>query len=109
MFWPMTSTMSDAPPAPYYAFPATPQQRLTYIPAWPAVQSGPLPPMPPTQPAPLAPFPVPPAPVAPLALLFQAPPVSLPMVPPQHFSYPPGGWGPMPNYYPAPVQQYPIG
>src|SRR5882724_2352791 len=57
--------------------------------------------MPLTQPAPSAPFPVPPAPVS--------PPVALPAVPPQHFGQPPGGWGPMPNYYLAPVQPYLIG
>src|SRR5882724_10517685 len=57
--------------------------------------------MPLTQPAPSAPFPVPPAPVT--------PPVALPVVPPQHFGYTPGGWGPVPNYYLAPAQPYPIG
>src|SRR5882724_10551010 len=35
---PTTSTASNAPPAPYHTFLATPQQRLTYVPAWPAVQ-----------------------------------------------------------------------
>src|SRR5882724_7761643 len=30
------------------------------------------------------------------------------VVPPQHFSYAPGGWGPVPNHYLAPVQLYPI-
>src|SRR5882724_8368590 len=79
-----------------------------YIPAWPAAQSGPLPPMPPTQPAPSARFSVPPAPVMPLMPPFQAPLVTLPAVPPQHFGYTPGGWGLTSNYYPAPVQLYPI-
>src|SRR5882724_4585755 len=64
--------------------------------------------MPPTQPAPLVPFLVPPVPVAPPGPPFQAPPVAPPAVPPQHFSQPPGGWGPMPNYYLAPAQPYPI-
>ena len=99
-FRPMTSTPSNAPSAPHRLFSATPQQRPTYTPVWPAVQSGPPPPMPPTQPAPSAPFPVPAAPVAPQ--------VALPAVPPQHFGYAPGGWGPVPNYYPAPAQLYPI-
>src|SRR5882724_3425661 len=71
-----------------------------YTPVWPAAQSGPPPPMPLTQPATLAPFPVPPAPVTPQ--------VVLPAVPPPHFGYAPGGWGPMPNHYPAPAQPYPI-
>src|SRR5882724_9590279 len=57
--------------------------------------------MPPTQPATSAPFPVPPAPVM--------PPVVLPAVPPPHFGYTPGGWGHVPNHYPAPAQPYPIG
>src|SRR5882724_7064311 len=109
-FWLMTLTLSDAPPAPHHPFPAAPQQRVMYVPAWPAVQSGPLPLMPLTKPAPPAQFPVPPAP------LFQAPPAAMPAtpvappaVPPQHFSQPLGSWGPMPNYYPAPVQLYLIG
>src|SRR5882724_3052656 len=80
-----------------------------YVPAWPAVQSGPPPLMPPTQPAPLAPFPGTPVPVIALGLPFQAPPVTPPAVPPQHFGYPPGGWGPIPNCYPAPAQPYLIG
>src|SRR5882724_7442438 len=98
--------MSNTPPAPYHPFPAAPQQQLTYVPAWPAVQSGPLLPMPPTHPAP-------PALVSPPAPPFQAPPapmpvplVTPPVTPPQHFSYPPGGWGPVPNYYLAPAQPY---
>src|SRR5882724_1000968 len=41
-FRPMTSTASNPPPAPFHPFPATPQQRLTYVPTWPAVQLGPL-------------------------------------------------------------------
>src|SRR5882724_1511495 len=99
MFRPTTSTMSDAPPAPYHAFLAPPQQRPTYIPAWPAAQSGPPHPMPLTQPAPSAPFPVLTALVVPLTSPFQAPPVAPPVVPPQHISYPPGGWGPKSSYY----------
>ena len=35
-----------------------------------------------------------------------ATPVAPPMAPPQHFSYPPGSWGLMPNYYPTPAQPY---
>src|SRR5882724_3857402 len=105
----MTSTTSDAPPAPFHPFLAAPQQRPTYVPAWPAAQSGPPPPIPLTQPAPSAPFPAPPVPVMPQGLLFQATPVAPPVVPPQHFSQPLGGWGLMPNYYPAPVQLYLIG
>src|SRR5882724_8591480 len=38
-----------------------------------------------------------------------ATPVTPPMAPPQHFGYPPGGWGQLPNHYPAPVQPYLIG
>src|SRR5882724_4732461 len=57
--------------------------------------------MPPTQPAPVAPFPMPPTPVA--------PPFALPAAPPLNVSYAPGGWGLMPNYYPARTQPYPIG
>src|SRR5882724_8578787 len=98
---PTTSTPSNAPSTPHHRLLAAPQQRPTYIPVWPAAQSGPPPPMPPMPPAPLAPCPVPPAPVA--------PPVSLPVAPPQNIGYAPGGWGPMPNYYPAPMQPYPIG
>jgi len=90
-FWPMTSTMSHPPPAPFHPIPAAPQQRLIYMPTWSAAQSGPLPLMPPTHAAPVA------TPVAP------------PMAPPQHFGYPPGIWGQMPNYYPAPAQPYLIG
>ena len=97
-FRPTTSTPSNAPSAPHRLFSATPQQRLTYTPVWPATQSGPPPLMLPIQPAPMAPFPVPPTPVMLL--------VALPAVPPQHFGYAPGGWCPMPNYYPAPVQPY---
>jgi len=104
-FQPTTLTVSDAPPAPYHPFPATPQQWLTYVSAWPAVQLGPPPLMALTQPAPLAPVLVPPALVVPLVPPFQAPPVA----PPQHFGYPPGSWGQMPNYYPAPAQPYLIG
>jgi len=44
---------------------------------------------------------VPPAPVTPQ--------VALSAVPPQHFGYAPGSWGPVPNYYLAPAQPYPIG
>src|SRR5882724_6766870 len=36
MFWPMTSTESIPPPSPFQPFLAAPQQRLIYIPAWPA-------------------------------------------------------------------------
>src|SRR5882724_3289709 len=57
--------------------------------------------MPPTQPATSAPFPVPPTPVVPQ--------VVLPAVPPPHFGYTPGGWGHVPNHYPAPAQPYPVG
>src|SRR5882724_5703454 len=48
--------------------------------------------MPPTQAAPVA------TPVA--------PPTAPPTAPHQHFSYPPGGWGQMPNHYLAPAQPY---
>src|SRR5882724_2765475 len=89
--WLMTLTMHDTPHVSYPPFPATSQQQLTYVPAWPAAQSGPPPPMPLTQSALPALFPVPPSPVAPPA------PV-LPVAPPQYFSYPLGGGGPMPNY-----------
>src|SRR5882724_10411703 len=98
-FRPTTSTPSNAPLTPHRLFSAAPQQRPMYTPVWPAAQSGPLPPMPTIQPAPSAPFLVPPIPVA--------PPVAPPAAPPQHVSYTPGGWGPMPNYYLAPMQPYP--
>src|SRR5882724_7777088 len=98
---PMTSTHSNSPSTPHHLPSVAPQQRPTYTPVWPAVQSGPLPPMPQTQPAPSAPFPMPPAPVA--------PPFAPPAAPPQNVGYAPGGWGPMPNYYLVPVQPYPIG
>jgi len=88
MFWPMTSTASHPPPAPFHPIPAAPQQQLNYVPTWSAVQSGPLPLMPLTQAAPAA------TPVAP------------PMALPQHFGYPPCSWGQMPNYYLAPAQPY---
>src|SRR5882724_8731695 len=39
---------------------------------------------------------------------FQATPFTPAAAPPQHFGQPPGGWGPMPNYYRAPAQPYPI-
>src|SRR5882724_9146027 len=97
---PMTSTHSDSPLTPHRLPSVAPQQRPTYTPVWPAMQSGPPPPMPQAQPAPSAPFPMPPTPVAPLF----APPAA----PPQNIGYAPGGWGPMPNYYPAPMQPYPI-
>src|SRR5882724_6445135 len=98
---PTTSAPSNTLSTPHHLFLATPHQQQSYAPVWPAAQSGPPPPMPPTQPAPPAPFPVPPAPFAPQV----APPVA----PQQHFGYAPGGWGPVPNYYPAPAQPYPIG
>src|SRR5882724_11436564 len=69
------------------------------MPTWSAVQLGPLPLMPPTQAAPAA------TPVAPP----MEPPMAPPTAPHQHFGYPPGRWGQMPNYYPAPAQPYPIG
>src|SRR5882724_8489734 len=90
-FRPTTSTASNPPPAPFHPILATPQQRLIYMPTWSAAQSGPLPLMPPTQAAPAA------------------TPVTPPTAPPQHFGYPPGGWGLMPNYYLATAQPYPIG
>src|SRR5882724_2813080 len=96
----MTSTLSHAPLTPHRFFSATSHQQQSYTPVWPATQSGPPPPMPPTQPAPPAPVPVPPAPFTPQ--------VAPPAVPPQHFGYAPGGWGPVPNYYPALAQLYPI-
>src|SRR5882724_12460974 len=65
--------------------------------------------MPPTQSAPptlvahqVPPFQAPPAPMP-------VPPVAPPAAPPQHFSYPPGSWGLVPNYYLAPAQLYLIG
>src|SRR5882724_1912749 len=94
-FRPMTSTASQPPPAPFHPILAALQQRPIYVPTWSAAQLGPLPPMPPTQAAPVA------TPVA--------PPMAPPMAPHQHFGYPPGGWGQMPNHYPAPAQLYPIG
>src|SRR5882724_8425620 len=97
----MTSTHSNSPSTPHRRPLVAPQQRPTYTPVWPAAQSGPPPPIPQAQPAPSAPFPMPPAPVA--------PPFAPPAAPPQNISYAPGGWGPMPNYYPAPAQLYPIG
>src|SRR5882724_2959090 len=92
-----TLTLQDAPHVSYPFFLAAPQQQLMYVPAWLAAQSGPLPPMPLTQSALTTPFPVPPTPIVP------------PVAPPQYFGYPLGGRGPMPNYYPAPAQLYPIG
>src|SRR5882724_8195938 len=70
-----------------------------HVPTWSTAQSGPPPPMPQAQPAPPAPFsaPMPASPVAP------------PVAPPQHLSYPPGSWGPMPHHYQAAAQLYPIG
>src|SRR5882724_8099567 len=56
--------------------------------------------MPQAQPAPSAPFPMPPTPVA--------PPFAPPAAPPQNVGYAPGSLGPMPNYYLAPTQPYPI-
>jgi len=88
----------QCPICPHRLFSATPQQQPSYTPVWPATQLGPPPPMPPTQPANLPPFPMPPTPVAPQ--------VVLPAVPPLHFGYAPGGWGPVPNNYPAPGQPY---
>jgi len=76
----------QCPPALFTPFQHT-QQRLTYAPAWPAAQLGPLPLMPPTQPAPVVPA------------------VAPPMVPPQP-SVTPLQLGQMPNYYPAPAQPY---
>src|SRR5882724_10514352 len=93
-FQPMTSTANNPPPAPFHPFLAAPQQQPIYVPTWSAAQLGPLPPMPLTQAAPAA------TPVA--------PPMAPPMAPHQNFGYPPGSWGQMPNYYPAPAQLYPI-
>src|SRR5882724_10911809 len=97
---PTTSAPSNTPSTPHRLFSATPHQQQSYAPVWPAAQSGPPPLMPPTQPAPPAPVPVPPTPFTPQ--------VAPPAVPPQHFGYAPGGWGPVPNYYPALAQLYPI-
>src|SRR5882724_12731153 len=111
----MTPTMCDTPPVSYPPFFATPQQQPMYVPAWSAVQLGPLPSMPSTQPTTPAPFPVPPTPVGPPAPFFLVPPTAMPMhpiappvAPPQYASYSPGRWVPMPNHYPAPAQPYPI-
>ena len=89
-FRPTTSTANNPPPAPFHPFLAAPQQRPIYMPTWSAMQSGPLPPMPPTQAATVA------TPVA--------PPMAPPTASHQHLGYPPGSWGQMPNYYPAPAQ-----
>ena len=79
-------------------------------PAWPTTQLVLLPLMPHTQPAPPALFPVPPMHVMPPV---PVPPVTPPAAPPQYFSYLPGGWGLMPNYYLASAQpntiSYPLG
>src|SRR5882724_1839894 len=86
-----------------------------YVPTWPTVQSGLLPPIPLAQPVPVAPFSVPPPPVGPFPqappALMPVPPVTPPVTPPQFFvhPYPLGSWGPMVNYFQAPVQPYPIG
>src|SRR5882724_10500548 len=67
-----------------------------YVPTWLTAQSGAPPPMLQAQPAPPVPF----------YQVLPAPMPAPPVAPPQHFSYPPGGWGPMPHYYQAPAQQY---
>jgi len=80
-FWLMTLTTSDAPPAPYHPFPAAPQQQLTYLPVWPAAQSGHHPQChrPSLHPWHHSQCPVP---ASPPGLPFQAPPVAQPAVPP---------------------------
>src|SRR5882724_6029377 len=49
-----------------------------------------------------------PAPPAAPPATMHMPPVTPPVAPLQHFNYHPGGWGPIPHYYPAPAHLYPI-
>jgi len=99
-FRPMTSTPSNAPSTPHHLFSATPSSTDAH-PVWPAAQSGPPPPMPPIA-------------ASTLDTISSATRSSHTSGGPASSTTSahrlcPGGWGPMPNYYPAPAQPYPTG
>jgi len=79
---------------PLIVFPRSPPAATDVHPSLASAQLGPPPPMPQHSQHPWQPFPMPTAPVA--------PPSALPAAPPQNIGYAPGGWCPMPNYYPHP-------